>query len=368
MKATRRILSLFLPLLLAACGGDIEPGLRTPERSAVSGLTLAPVTESRIPEVEVYVGTIASRDRGVVAARTDGIVARLAVRAGTAVKAGDLLLTISQNQAGDRLRAAEAGSTEARGHLAAARARNELARKTFERYQLLFQKEAVTPQEMDRVTAELEESRQQVAAAEAAVAGAESGRAAAGTNLAYGRVTAPYAARIVRLEVEEGSTVLPGTPLLVLDRAEGWEVRAEIPESRTGKVALGDPVQVEVPALGTRFSARLAEIEPAADPRSRSFRAKATLPPEAKLAAGLFARVSFPGGERSALLVPVTALVERGQLTGIYVVRDDVLHYRLVRTGRQLDGLVEILSGLQAGETVVIGGVERARSGARVEG
>jgi RND family efflux transporter MFP subunit len=221
---------------------------------------------------------------------------------------------------------------------------------------------------MDRVGAELEESRQVVAAAEASVARAESGRGAADTALAYGRVTAPFAARVVRLEVDEGSTVLPGTPLLVLDRADGWEVRADVPESRLGKVAIGDPVQVEIPSLGTRLPGRIAEIEPAADPRSRSFRVKAELPPDGTLAAGLFARVVFPGRERTALLVPVASIVERGQLTGVYVVADGVLSYRLVKTGQQIGDRVEILSGLKAGETVVVEGVERARSGARVEG
>lgn len=367
-RATLYILFLLFPIVLTACNGEIEPGVRAPEQAVVKGLVLAIVTESVVPERDSFAGTIASRDRGMVSARAEGVVERVAVRAGTAVKAGDLLLTITRNQAADRLKEAEAGGAEARGRLAAARARSELAQKTFERYRRLADKEAVTAQELDRVAAELEERRQSVSAAEAAVARAESGRGAAGTALAYGRVTAPYGGRVVRIEVDEGSTVLPGTPLLVLDRAGGWEVRAEIPESRFGRIGLGDQVQVEIPTLDASYPATVAEIEPAADPRSRSFQLKAELPPEAKVAAGFFARVIFPGSKHSALLVPSGAVVERGQLTGVYVVADSVLRYRLVKTGRKIDGRVEILSGVKAGETIVIGGVERARSGARVEG
>lgn len=367
-RAVRRIAALCIPLTLLACGGEIEPGTRAAERPVVQGITLAAVAEAPLVEGESYVGTVESRDRGLVAARTDGVVERVAVREGEAVKKGDLLLTIAGNQARDRLGEAAAGAAAARRELAAARARAELAEKTFERYRRLFQREAVTPQEMDRASAEREEARAGVAAAEAAVQAAEAGRGAARTAAGYSRVLAPYEARVARLEVEEGSTVLPGTPLLVLDRAGARRVRVEIPESKLGKIAVGDPVQVEIPSRGETFPARISAVEPAADPGSRSFEAKADLPPEADLPSGLFARVTFPGRERPALLVPASALVERGQLTGVYVARDGVLSYRLVRTGRTVGDRVEVLSGLKAGETVVAGGVERARSGARVEG
>jgi multidrug efflux pump subunit AcrA (membrane-fusion protein) len=86
------------------------------------------------------------------------------------------------------------------------------------------------------------------------------------------------------------------------------------------------------------------------------------------LAAGLYARVNVPGEARPMLLVPAAAVVYRGQLTGIYVVEEKILHYRLVKTGRTQGARVEILSGLNPGETIVTGGTVRARTGARVGG
>ncbi len=92
---------LALPLLiLAACGGDIEPGVRPGEHPIVRGLTVATVGESTLTGAEAYVGTVESRDRGELAARTDGRVLRIAVRTGETVQGGELLLTISDNQAG----------------------------------------------------------------------------------------------------------------------------------------------------------------------------------------------------------------------------------------------------------------------------
>ncbi len=362
--------SVFFSLLLAlaACGGDIEPGSRPGDHPAIAGLQIAEIDASSLPSSTAYTGTVESRDRGILAARTDGRVTRIAVHEGEQVQAGDLLLTIADNQAADRLREADAALAGARNRLAAAAARAQLAQKTYERYQRLFANEAVTPQEMDRVTAEVEEARQQVAAAEAAVTGAESNRGAARTALAYSRVTAPYAARVVRRQVEEGSTVQPGTPLLVVDRSGGVQVNAALPEAMAGQVTVGEPVQVEIPALGQTFSGAVAEVQSAADPRSRTFEIKVDLPETARVSPGLFARVVFAGGKQPMLLLPVSAVVERGQLTGVYLVQDGILHYRLIKTGRQIDGQFEILSGLAPGDRVVVEGVERARSGARVEG
>ena len=108
-------------------------------------------------------------------------------------------------------------------------------------------------------------------------------------------------------------------------------------------------------------------MEPGADPGSRSFQVKATLPDDPQLAAGLFARAAHAGGTSDTLLLPSAAVVTRGQLTGVYVVEDGRLRWRLVKTGRAVGDRLEVLSGLGAGEKVVTAGVDRAVSGARAE-
>jgi RND family efflux transporter MFP subunit len=345
--------SLIFCLLLTACGPDIEPGRTEAQRPVVRGLPLTTVAPTALPEAETFVGTLESPDRGVLAARVDGRVGRIAVREGQLVEAGQLLLTIEGNPASHRL-------NEAEGAKKAAQAGLELAEQTAARYRRLFAREAVTPQEMDRISAELEMSRQNQRSAAAAV---ETAR----TALGYTRVTAPYASRLVRREVEEGTTVLPGTPLLVLDRQGAWRVRTRLPEKLFGRVAEGDAVSVEIPAAGKTLEGALAEISPAADPQSRDFEVKVAIVDDRGLSAGMYARVSFVGAARPALLVPLSAIVQRGQLSGLYVVGDGILHFRLVRIGRRLDDRVEILSGLAAGATIVATDTEKAQDGARVE-
>jgi RND family efflux transporter MFP subunit len=348
-----RFLPVLLLALLASCGDDIPPGRTGGEPPAIKGLTVATIGSETLPGRQLLVGTVESLDRAILTARIDGRVGRIAVRAGDRVAAGALLLNIVDTPAGARL-------SEAESLRQSAAARLTLAEQTLGRYRQLKATEAVTPQEFDRVASEAEQARGALLAAEAAVSQAS-------TTAGYLRVTAPYAARVVRREVEVGSTVLPGTPLLTLDRSGGWQVRLSCPESLVGKIATGLALNVEVPSLQRTFVATVAEVDAGSDPTSRSFQAKATLPDDPHLAAGLFARAAFAAAATDTLLVPATAVVTRGQLTGVYVVEDGRLRWRLVKTGRGIGDSLEILSGLGAGETLVISGVERAVSGARVE-
>jgi len=356
-----------LALLVLGCGGTgDQPGSALPGES-IKGLTLATATVSSLATAEAYVATLESSDRATLSARLDGRVARLTVRAGERVDNGQLLAVIADHGATERRREAEAALAGARNGAAAAEARLRLAEQTEARYRRLFEREALTAQEFDRVRAEREEARQQLAGAQSAIARAGAARDGAEVVLAHSRITAPYAGVVVSLLVKEGGTVFPGAPLLTLDRAGRPLARADLPESLAGRIALGSACTVEIPALGREVAGSVRELILAADPASRTFQVKIELATDESLPAGLFARVRPEGGATATLLVPASALVRRGQLDGLYVVEEGVLRYRLVRTGRVVGERVEILSGLRAGETLVVDGAGRAKHGARVE-
>lgn len=353
MSTLTRTLFLSSCLLLAACGGDIAPGRTTAEPTAVKGLTVATLGSEALPGIQFFVGTVESLDRAVITARIDGRVGSLKAKTGDRVAAGTLLLTLADTPTGSQLAGAESARQAAAAHLA-------LAEQTLGRFEKLKASEAVTPQEFDRVASEAAQARGGLKTAEAAV---EQARTIAG----YTRVTAPYAAQVARTLVETGATVMPGTPLLILDRVGGWQARLACPEALAGKIAPGSVLQVEVPSLQRTFPASITEVEPAADPMSRSFQVKAALPDDPALAAGLFSRAAYAGGATDTLLLPAKAVVTRGQLTGVYVVEDGILRWRLIKTGRTVGERFEVLTGLAAGEKVVVSGVDKAVSGARVE-
>lgn len=354
MNKTIKFIAVLMTFLLAACGDKIEPGQTAAERESITGLPFEVVAPQEVAGQDLFIGTIESADRGILAARIDGRIGRLMVQVGDTVQAGQLLLTIEQNTVNDRL-------AEAQGSREAAAARLDLAEKTYKRYEQLAKAEAVTPQELDRVTAEREQARQNLQSASASVGQAR-------TGAAYNRVTAPYSGKIAERLVESGSTVMPGMPLLVLERSGIPQARIAVPESLMGQIVLGEELQLEIPSLQRTIKGIVTEIQPSSDPATRSFAVKLSLPPDAGLASGLFLRARRQAATGKSLLIPLSALVQRGQLTGVYVVEAKILHFRLVKIGPLLGDKVEILSGLSAGETIVSGDVQKARSGARVEG
>jgi RND family efflux transporter MFP subunit len=364
----RWLIVLLATVLLVGCSDEIAPGRSEFAPPVVKGLTIAVVGMAPISGEQGYPGTLESRDRGSVIARTAGRVEKVLVVEGASVKAGELLLVLGDNQSADQLKGAEAALHEAESSAAAALERKILAYKELARYEQLRSSEAVTPQEFDRIASEAAVADKLATAAGATVKRMAAERDAALTTKGFSQVKATYAGKIAKLQVKQGSTVLPGTPLLEIDRGGNWQVRTALPEALAGTIPLGSRLQVEIPSRGERFMGRVVEVSPAADSLSRSFEVKIELPEGADLIAGLYARVSPPTSACPAVVLPVTALVQRGQLSGVFVVEEGILHYRLVKVGQQQDGLVEILSGLKPGEQVVVDGVQKARHGARVEG
>jgi RND family efflux transporter MFP subunit len=158
-------------------------------------------------------------------------------------------------------------------------------------------------------------------------------------------------------------------PILTIEDQHRFRLEATVNESDVRYVHLGQAVPVVVDALGDQeLKGRVVEIVPAADAASRSFVVKVELPIDRALRSGLFGRARFARGERSALLIPRSAVVERGQLQGIYVLDlNRIVGLRYITLGKPLAGQVEVLAGLQAGETLIADPGSRELSGKKVE-
>ena len=129
------------------------------------------------------------------------------------------------------------------------------------------------------------------------------------------------------------------------------------------KLALGMPVDIVIDSITQPIAGAIREIVPAVDPRSRTFRVKVAVPAE-KMKSGLYARVMIPVGKKDVILLPETAIVKRGQLTGVYKVNaEGVVVFAMIKAGKQTGKDVEILSGITPGDRVIIDGVEKAVDG-----
>jgi RND family efflux transporter MFP subunit len=360
------LLATWALLAFSGCNRDAPRG-GAPERPPVlRGVTLETTREESIPDLVEVTGTVRARNSALIASRIPGTVTGILVREGERAPKGKLLLTIEAAESLAGAAGARAAAEEALRGVEEARARKRLADTTFERYTILFREQAVTRQELDGRQMERDVAAEGFARAEARLNQAREGAKAAATLAGYSRVTAPFAGIVTSKTAEMGMTVFPGTPLLTLEEEGHYRLEAILPESLMGKAKQGDKIGVAIDGIGD-LNGMVAEVAPAADPASRTFMVKIDLNATG-LRSGIFGRAYFPGGSRQGVLVPKSAVVERGALTSLWVVgKDNFVRMRLVKAGRPVSGRVEILAGLSAGERVAVNGLDKVVDGAKVE-
>ncbi len=363
----------FLSAALAGCGSTAP---RPEQVEAVPGLTVEVVQPQTIPdEIEVPGSSIAAAT-AQLAARTTGTVTQVLAREGDIVTRGQLLAQLDESEllarrdaARAALQQASAGVGMAARGLAAAQAQAGIAKKTYDRYVYLRDQKSVSPQEFDEIEAKnlaAQAGLAQAAAAEqqaeAAKAEAQSSARAAEDVAGYARIVAPFDGRVVRRTVDPGSLAAPGMDLFVVEDISHYQLNATLPAEAiathggfTARVRKGSKARVEFDALpGRSFEGIVAELEAGADPRSHTVQARINLPRDSQIQSGLFGRAWFQRGERQAILVPKTAVIERGQLHGVYVAdARGIAQWRVVTLGQPFADQVEILSGVQAGEQIV---------------
>lgn len=189
---------------------------------------------------------------------------------------------------------------------------------------------------------------------------------AAQVQLSYATVTAPFSGVVVKRHVDPGDMASPGMPLLTIVDPSSFRLEVTVPESRARFIRIGDTVPVTIDALGQTLTGRVYELVPNADPASRTFIVKISLPPTRGLMAGMFGRAEFKVGELKGIFVPEKALWREGSLEGVFVVEGGRAIKRVVTTGKKLNDLVEILSGLNEGELVIAKVDDRIRDGMKV--
>jgi RND family efflux transporter MFP subunit len=366
---------------LAGCGGAKAPEAKQRAEAPAVRVKTGKAENAQVPEVYEATGTVRARTTTVLAARVMGYLREVRVRAGDTVRAGQVVAVLEVREIESGLRQAEAARAEARSALpevdnaiAAAKAQLDLAGSTHNRMKTLFDQKSITNQEFDEVAARLRmaEANHQMALARKAqleqkIRQADEAVAQAQISKGYAEVAAPFAGTVVERKAEPGMLASPGLPIAVIEQAGDYVLEAAIEEARLASIRPGTPVKVAMEATGKTIEARVREIVPALDPGSRTFTAKIDLPAGVLLRTGMFGRALFSFGGRPVIVVPASAVVEMGQVRRVYVADNGVARSRLVSTGLSLDGRVEILSGLSAGETVIVEAPSTLADGSRIE-
>ena len=355
--------------LLIGCGEKIEPGTSEPAPGPAVRVTLATAEASSQPFVYEALGTVTARTASTLSSKIMGTIKAVNVQEGDSVKHGDVLVLIDKRQVTAQLKQAEAVLAEAqKAEAAAASARNvakagaQLAEATYNRYQRLIQEESATRQEFEEVEARYRQAQASLAQAEAMVAAARSRVEQVKAAVAASKVTqkdatilAPYGGTVTAKMVEVGDLASPGTPLLSIEKAGVYQVELVLPEHHIHAVRIDQKLDVTISAVeGLQLPGIVKTIAPSADQKSRSFAIKVVLPENQQIRSGMFARVTIPIGEGGMILVPRSALINQGQLTGFFLVDEkNIARFRLIRIGRVFGDRLEIISGLKPGTRYV---------------
>jgi RND family efflux transporter MFP subunit len=316
-------LPILCALAVAATGCGKKP---ESAREPLPSLAVRIRTIEAKPHVasEEVVATVNSKLRSVIESKVSGRIDKMLVNPGQQVKAGELLVELDVR--------------EIQAKLDQAIPVREQAEKDLKRFTDLLAKRVITQQEFEAA-----ESKARVA--RAAVIEAE-------TMLGYAKVTAPFDGIITRKLADVGDLASPGKPLVEMEDPAALRLEAAVPEAIIDRVSLGSKLIVRIGSKELEGVVR--EISPTADPNSRTLLVKLDLPATPGLRTGQFGRVAVPVAETSVLRVPASAVLRRGQMELLFINNDNKAQLRIVKTGKQIGEEIEIVSGVNPGEQVLI--------------
>jgi len=325
----------------------------------------------RVPEpessFEVFTGRVVPEDSAGVSAKLPGYIKRVLVDEGDYVKKGQLVVVIDPVNMKEEINSAENALNRAREMYEAAVSEYDLASKRYERYKRLLSDGAVSRDEFDEIEAMFKAARSKLGAARASVEIAKARLRSLKSELSYFEIRAPFEGRVASVDVDPGDLAKPGDRLLQIYRPP-YYVEVRLPERMMNKVAVGSRIKVNIETLGITTHATVTEIEPAVNPETRTFGVKAKLPGE-QFVVGLMAKVYFKKHDGMRLMVPASSIYKKWDFTGVWVVeRGDILRLRFVKLGERYGEMVEVISGLEPGERILVDGLEKACDGCKVGG
>lgn len=356
-KRNKKIGLLAAVLVLVGVGGllwkQAQPVPTAPEAIPLVRTAVVGVDENG--GQHTYSGEVRGRYESPLAFRVGGKITQRYVQAGSAVKAGDLLLELDPKDL-------QQVANSAAAQVAAAESQLKLAESNLARYRQLYAQGAVSQAVLDQY-----QNAYAVAEAAARQAGAQYVQGA--NQLDYSSLYADKAGVVSAVNVEAGQVVSAGQTVLTLVQEGEREIEISVPENRLADLQKAERLEAAFWALpGVLAEGRVREVAPMADPATRTYKVRISLvkaPAEIKL--GMTASVKVAGtAPATALYVPLSALYQVGERANVWVVEAGIAALRPVQVGAFGDGKIRILSGLQAGETVVTAGVHKLHDGQRV--
>lgn len=338
-----RLLSIFMIFTVVgvACSSAEDDTDQQEEPIAVAVETASLTQKSATYQ---YSGTVASEHTVNLSTKIMGRVTQLDVEEGDYVQKGDVLVRIKDDNLQAQKNQVEANLLEAEAGL-------NNAETNYNRFKALYEQESATKKELDDITTKYEMAKAKVKALEGKLREIND-------MLDYTVLEAPFNGYVVAKRINEGDMAGPGQPLISFEKKDNMKVEITVPETQIARFNMGDEVSVDIKAAGLRnIKGTVSNVNPSGNRASRQFMVEIKLPEmgdDSGVKSGMFAQVGLKSAGDSVVAVPQSAIIERGQLTGLFTLSSDSeLILRWVRLGDEYEGNVEVLSGLAPGEKFV---------------
>ena len=302
-------------------------------------------------------GKIEAINSANISTRMMGYVDKIYVDMGEKVTKGQLLLSINNADVSAKLAQVNAGITEAQAAF-------NNTKKDFERYTTLFSEKSASQKELDDITANYEISKARLSAAKEM-------KNEVNAQLSYSNIRAPFSGVVTNKFLKAGDMANPGMPLLEVEAPGKYQIMAMVPESEILGIKNDSQVTVLIKALDKEVKGNVTEVSTSAKNTGGQYMVKVVLAEtDMILLSGMYATVQFPVERKeaaSAILIPLDAIVEKGQLSGVYTVSEsNTALLRWLRLGRTVGNEVEVLSGLSADVSYIIKAEGKLYNGVRI--
>lgn len=288
-------------------------------------------------------GTVQGVNKANISTRMMGTVKSINVKVGDVVKKGKILLTIDGQDLTAQL-------AQAKANLLTAESNFTNTEINFNRFKNLFEKKSATQKEFDDISTQYTMSKAQLEMAKEAVNQVKA-------QFQYTNITAPFNGTITSKIVNIGDLANPGMPLLGIESTNDFEVIGMISESNISTIKADQVVSVEIPSINITIEGRIKELSASAWNSGGQFQVTIKLPKKPDgLLAGMYAKIHLASNsvENNAIYIDKNALMNNGQLTGLYTVSESgTALLRWIRTGNQIGNQVEVVSGLSANEVYI---------------
>jgi RND family efflux transporter MFP subunit len=355
MKNTFKILAIVTLIFVTSCGKDKTK--ITDNREAVPVQVITPTSQNGT--FLTASGKIEAVQNANLSTRMMGFVNNVHVKVGQKVSQGQLLVSINSADISAQKAQVSASITEATAAF-------NNAEKDYNRFKALFESNSASQKEMDDMTAHFEMAKARLEAANQM-------KNQVNAQLSYSNITAPFSGIITGKFVNKGDMANPGMPLLSIENPDLFQVMAMVPESEITKINTGTEVKVVVKSTSQLLNGKVTEVSTSTKNTGGQYLIKVIIDKtDDKLLSGMFTSVQFPiekatKSDKGLILIPKTALIKQGQLTGIYTIgNENTAILRWLRIGKNYGDNVEVLSGLSSDEQFIVSAESKLYNGAKI--